>query len=246
MQLNCDMAEIDLALDAQLMPFIDQANIACGLHASNSWMISQVVQMAQEHGVSIGVHPSYDDHEGFGRREMDVPLAELETLIHYQVGALWGVCESHGAAFDYIKPHGALYNTMMINQSVMETLLSGAAFWQEKLKRRLPMMVMACTPGHFVHHLAAKADIDLIFEAFCDRAYRADGSLAPRSMDGAVLKDMKTIERHLKQLIEKGEVTSIDGTVIPIKADSLCIHGDSPFALQTVEIAKGLIQRYAD
>ena len=143
MKLNCDMGEAfgawPMGLDEQIMPYVDQANIACGFHASDPLTMSKTVALAKQHGVTIGAHPGYPDLVGFGRRNMDIAPAELKALIQYQVGALQGICRAQGVEVAYVKPHGALYNTMMKDFSVLETVMQAVS----ELDSSLILMVMA-------------------------------------------------------------------------------------------------------
>ena len=179
MKLNCDMGEAfgawTMGLDEDIMPFVDQANIACGFHASDPLTMSKTVALAKQHNVTIGAHPAYPDLVGFGRRNMDIAADELKAIIQYQIGALQGICQAHGTKVTYVKPHGALYNTMMANFSVLESVMQAIS----ELDNSLILMVMAIPEADQVKALAKQYNLSLWFEAFSDRLYTDEG-LWPR------------------------------------------------------------------
>ncbi|MCH9691212.1 MAG: 5-oxoprolinase subunit PxpA [Gammaproteobacteria bacterium] len=232
MKINCDMGESfgrwTLGQDAQVMPHIDMASIACGMHASDPLVMSETVALAKRHQVTIGAHPGYNDLQGFGRRHIALSKAELSALFLYQLGALSALCESQNTTMEYVKPHGALYNTMMQEDDVFITLLAALQGFDESL----PFVVMATPDTEHYIKLAKRYNVLLYFEAFVDRAYDKNGRLVSRAMKGATFIDLKKIQQQALQLIETQSVTTLHGDIIAVHADTLCIHGDSPLAVQ--------------
>ena len=247
MKLNCDLGEgenvLQVANDALIMPFINQANIACGLHASNPSVMAHTVQLAKTHNVSIGAHPSYDDKANFGRQNVALSSKEIISLLLYQFGALQAICQLYDTQLDYVKPHGALYNTMMVDSQLMQAILQAVKLWnrQSRITHDLPLMVLANNQTEAMLELAKSYGVSLLFEAFADRAYNDDGSLVARSEAGAVLETQAEILMQARLLLEQGQVKTLQGNLLTFKADSLCVHGDNPQALAAVKAIYNLI-----
>ncbi|WP_236009293.1 5-oxoprolinase subunit PxpA [Vibrio ulleungensis] len=224
MRLNCDLGEgfgqWQTQTDALAMPHIDMANIACGFHASDPLTMSQTVQLAKTHSVSIGAHPGYPDLVGFGRRSMAMKHDELVSTVVYQVGALQAIAQIHGVSVDYIKPHGAMYNDMMANSEVFNAAIQACELLS------LPLMVLAGQACERYINTGANQSVSLLKEGFCDRRYSNSGALVPRSHSQGVLTDSSDI---LQQAIEmsKGYVTTVEGDRLALSIDSLCVHGDN-------------------
>lgn len=240
LKLNADMGEdIDNHqgdADSEIMPYIDQANIACGGHAGNGISMHRTVKLAQAHNVSVGAHPSYPDVAGFGRRSMRIPPEELTPLLHAQIGALDGVASSMGVSIDYVKPHGALYNDMIKHPEVFRHVVDAIACYHGRLK-----LMMQASNEYKMHLQYARAkDIEIIFEAFADRAYQASGQLVPRNQLGAV-HDIEAALEQTQMLLKHGEIKCIGGDVIQVQADTLCVHGDSPGAVEMTKEIRALI-----
>jgi 5-oxoprolinase (ATP-hydrolysing) subunit A len=241
MKLNCDMGESygpwKMGVDAEVMPYVDMSNIACGFHASDPQIMSKTVSLAVKHHVSIGAHPGYPDLLGFGRKEIKFSVDELINIVLYQVGALQAICGSHGASVDYVKPHGALYNVMMKDVDTYTALVKAVSL----LKAKIPLMIMA-TPNHKMYlEIAEKFDVPLLFEAFCDRAYMDDGSLQPRQEKGSVFHDVGLIEAQAKSLIEDKKVKTVTGKTLDLVADTICIHGDGSLALTSAQKIRDML-----
>lgn len=241
MKLNCDMGEAfgawTMGRDEEIMPFIDQANIACGFHASDPLTMSKTVALAKQCNVTIGAHPAYPDLVGFGRRNMDIAPAELKALIQYQIGALQGICRAQGTQVTYVKPHGALYNTMMANFTVLETVMQAVS----ELDPSLILMVMAIPEVEQIKVLAQKYNLALWFEAFSDRLYTEEGRLTPRQQNNAVHKNFDLIERQVLQLSQHGSLITESGNALDVHADTICVHGDGDHAVEAVQRIRAVI-----
>ncbi|NVK02362.1 MAG: 5-oxoprolinase subunit PxpA [Oceanospirillaceae bacterium] len=242
MKINCDMGESfgiwKMGSDAQIMPSLDMANIACGFHASDPLTMTRTVRIAVEHGVTIGAHPSYPDLVGFGRRDMQVDPQELRSIVQYQIGALEAICKAEGTKVSYVKPHGALYNKMSVDDGTLRAVYAAISDYDTSL----PLVVMAAPDHQRRSDIAAEYGLKLLFEAFSDRAYDSHGRLASRTLPGAVYQNNEEIERQVRAIVERSCVITLDGDEIPVKADTLCIHGDGPKALETARFIRGLIQ----
>jgi len=240
MKLNCDLGESygnwTMGLDAQVMPHIDQANIACGFHAGDPLVMKQTLQLAKLHQVSIGAHPSYPDLMGFGRRSLNCSFEEIVALVTYQVAAIDGFAQSLGLELAYVKPHGALYNDMMADESIREAILTALAGYHKPLK----LMLQATTRFNEHQAQAKNHQITLLSEAFADRCYDDDGKLLARSKAGSV-HNREQMLAQVKQLTEQGSVTTVSGNIIPLHVDSLCVHGDNIEGVQAIEAIKALL-----
>ncbi|WP_305856586.1 5-oxoprolinase subunit PxpA [Balneatrix alpica] len=238
MWLNCDLGESfgnwQMGCDAEVMPFIDQANIACGFHASDPLTMQQTVRLALQHGVMLGAHPGYPDLVGFGRRSLACSHAELVALIRYQVGALQAIAAAEGGQVRYVKPHGALYNDMMAKPEVFRAVLEAVA----GLPGELHLLAMAVPDHARFQQLADELGVPLWWEAFADRAYTPEGRLQPRNQAGAVYHDSSRI---LQQALDfaSGQVKTTAGTWLSLPVQSLCVHGDNP---ESVAVVRGIRQ----
>ena len=240
MKLNCDLGESfgswTMGLDAQVMPFIDQANIACGFHAGDPLVMQKTLELAKANNVSVGAHPGYPDLVGFGRRSMNCSAEEVIALVNYQIAAIDGVAKSLGIVLEYVKPHGALYNDMMLSQDIRKAILQALSSYHRPLK-----LMLQATLDIEQHRAEAKHfNIDILSEAFADRCYDDDGKLLSRAKDGAVHNKEKMLAQ-VKQLKEQGSVTTISGNILPLKADSLCVHGDNIEGVQAISAIRELI-----
>lgn len=229
--LNCDMGESfgawTLGDDEHAMPLVDQANLACGFHASDPMTMLRTVELAVDHDVTIGAHPAYPDLVGFGRRRMELPPDEVRALVLYQIGALDAFCRASGTQVAYVKPHGALYNDLVRNDALLEAVLDACASY----RKGLPLMVLALADNRRELRLADAADVPLMFEAFADRAYLSDGQLAPRRLEGAVHHDPERIIAQAVAIARGEAFADIDDKPLQLVADSLCVHGDNPESL---------------
>ncbi|WP_085691702.1 MULTISPECIES: 5-oxoprolinase subunit PxpA [unclassified Pseudomonas] len=232
--LNCDMGESfgswRMGLDAEVMPYIDCANIACGYHAGDPSIMRRTVALALEHGVTIGAHPAYPDLVGFGRRSMACSPEEIRDLLHYQIGALDGICKVLGGRVAYVKPHGALYNDMMADPLKLRTVLEAVAAYGGGL----PLMLMATADNRAAQALGDEIGVPLWFEAFADRAYTASGHLVSRRLPGAVHHDPALVVEQAVRLARGDTLVADDGSALTLAASTLCVHGDNDSSVAAV------------
>ena len=219
--LNADVGEMHADLDARIVEVVTSVNIACGGHAGDDASMRRVATLAAERDVRIGAHPSYEDTAGFGRVRQDVPAPVLTAQIVAQIERLAHVSP---AGVDYVKPHGALYHAAATDLAVAEALIAAVLTASERLGTRLSLMGQ---PRSLYVESAAAAGTTTILEGFADRAYLADGRLVPRSEPGAVLSDTHDVVRQVAGLA-RGEVVTVDGRVIAMRAESVCVHSDTP------------------
>ncbi|UJW77403.1 LamB/YcsF family protein [Rhizobium sp. SL42] len=226
--LNSDLGESygawGMGDDAAMLAIVSSANVACGFHAGDPVGILKTVRAAAEKGVSIGAHVSYPDRVGFGRRDMDVTSGELIADVIYQIGALKGIAASVGVTVSYVKPHGALYNRIAHDPKQGQAVIDG-------IKAIDPSLVLMGLAGAPILQLARKSGLNVVAEAFADRAYTPDGQLVSRREPGSVLHDPLVIASRMLQLARQGTLEAIDGSTIKIDAQSICVHGDSPGAV---------------
>jgi UPF0271 protein len=216
--------------DASMFQLVTSANVACGFHAGDPVTMLDSCRAAYELDVTVGAHVGYRDLAGFGRRSLDASFDELFGDVLYQLGALDGVAHAVGASVDYVKPHGALYNRLVHDAEQASAVVAAVNAYD-------PGLPILGLPGSELLKQAQEAGHPVFMEAFVDRAYRGDGTLVPRTQEGAVLHDVDAIVERAVRLATKGEVVAVDGTVVQVRPDSLCIHGDTPGA---VEMAAGV------
>ncbi|PNG19503.1 LamB/YcsF family protein [Streptomyces cahuitamycinicus] len=227
--LNADLGEgfgrWRLTDDERLLSVVTSANVACGFHAGDAVTMRRVCELAAERGVRIGAQVSYRDLAGFGRRAMDVPPAELAAEVAYQIGALEVFARAAGARVAYVKPHGALYNRVVHDEEQAAAVVDGVLL----ADAALPVLGL---PGSRLLVLAGKAGLPVVTEAFADRAYTDAGTLVPRTLEGAVVTDPDAVVERSLALARSGEVVSRSGRRIEVRARSLCLHGDTPGAVE--------------
>ncbi|MFF4061080.1 LamB/YcsF family protein [Streptomyces sp. NPDC001668] len=235
--LNADLGEgfgrWRLTDDEQLLSVVTSANVACGFHAGDAVTMRRVCELAAARGVRIGAQVSYRDLAGFGRRAMDVPSAELTAEVAYQIGALEVFARAAGTRVSYVKPHGALYNRVVHDQEQAAAVVDGVLL----ADATLPVLGL---PGSRLLEAAGKAGLGVVTEAFADRAYTDEGTLVPRGQEGAVLADPEAVVERSLSLARDHAVTARSGARIEVDARSLCLHGDTPGA---VELARRVRER---
>ena len=231
--LNADLGEgfgrWTLTEDEALLDVVTSANVACGFHAGDPSTMRRVCGLAAERGVRIGAQVSYRDLAGFGRRSMDVPRAELADEIGYQLGALDLFARAAGAEVSYLKPHGALYNRVVHDEQQAGAVVDALLGYRRASGRDLPVLGL---PGSALHAAAAAAGLPVVAEAFADRAYTPGGTLVPRTEPGAVVHDPDQVVARAVRMARDGEVVAVDGSLVAVRARSLCLHGDTPGAAE--------------
>ena len=227
--LNADLAEgygvWELGDDAAMLDIVTSANLACGFHAGNPVGLVRTCRAAAERGVRIGAQVGYFDLAGFGRRRIDVDPDELAADVIYQIGALQALARAAGSMLGYVKPHGALYNTIVEDGDQARAVAHAV----HAVDPGLPVLGLA---GSAFFEEAGRLGLRTVAEAFADRAYRPDGQLLSRREEGAVLHDPDEIAERVFTMVTAGQVTAVDGSVIGIEVESVCVHGDSPGAVQ--------------
>lgn len=245
MDLNADLGE-ECGDDSAMLSIVSSANIAAGGHAGGGQVLLDTVEAAAARGVRIGAHPSYPDRENFGRISLAIdkdPALFMETIIQ-QILDVEAAAERHNTRITHVKPHGALYNDAMVNEQV--ALLVARSVWHASshfLLPRMPSVPVMGQPGSELEHVCRILGVPFIPEGFADRAYKADGTLVPRSEEGAVLHDLEAIANQVRQMAETGTVTTIDGSVIPMNVSSICVHGDTPGAVAIAQTVKNIVKQ---
>ncbi|BBO58973.1 5-oxoprolinase subunit PxpA [Mycoavidus sp. B2-EB] len=221
--LNADLGE-GCATDEALLDLISSANIACGWHAGGANEISNCTRWALQKGIAIGAHPSFNDRENFGRTEHRLSAEEIHAAILYQLGALSAIVRAQGAYVTHVKPHGALYN-----QAAREPALAQAI--SAAVRDFDPKLAIFGLANSALITAAQQAGLQAVEEVFADRAYRADGSLVPRGIPGAVLEDEDEVLTRTLKMVREQRVQAINGHWVPLKVQTICLHGDNPHAL---------------
>lgn len=226
--LNSDLGEgygaWTMGDDDAMLGIVSSANVACGFHAGDPKSILATLRAAAARGVAVGAHVSYPDRVGFGRRPMDVTAAELTADVIYQIGALQGLCRAAGTRVSYVKPHGALYNTIAADARQGAAVIGA-------IREIDPTLVLMGLAGAPILTQAAEAGLATVAEAFGDRAYTPQGTLVSRREPGAVLHDPEAVARRMLRLATEGTIEAIDGSMLKLHADSICVHGDSAGAV---------------
>lgn len=238
--LNSDLGESfgqwKMGNDQAMLQVVSSANIACGFHAGSPVTILDTLKAAKTNNVTIGAHVGYPDLVGFGRRNMDIASNELTADVIYQIGALKGLATSIGAKVSYIKPHGALYNTIANDKRQAMAVINAIS----QIDANLILVALAGSP---LIDWAKQQGLHVVAEAFADRSYHVDGTLVSRKETGAVLHDPELVAERMLQLVRDGGVTSIEGEFVTIEADSICVHGDSEGALAMAQKVREKLQQ---
>ncbi|CAB5111909.1 Lactam utilization protein LamB [Olavius algarvensis associated proteobacterium Delta 3] len=233
--LNCDMGEsfgaYSLGMDESVIRHITSANVACGWHAGDPLVMNKTVKIAVEHNVGVGAHPGYPDLNGFGRRNMDCTADEIRNYVIYQIGALQAFCRVHGTRLRHVKPHGALYLTAVVNEDVARAVAEAILSVDPDLR----YVALAGAKGEMMTRIGKEIGLKVVYEAFPDRAYTAEGNLVSRRLPGAVIKDPDQVAERALMMAKEGVVKAVDGTNIPLSVQTLCVHGDTPSAVELVK-----------
>lgn len=226
--INCDMGEsfgaYSIGCDEQLMPLITSTNIACGFHAGDPLVMQRTVRLAREHGVKIGAHPGFRDLAGFGRRAMRLCPDEIYAETLYQIGSLRAICRVERMRIHHVKPHGALYNLACSESATAKAVASAVADFDKSL-------ILFAPPGSCLHNEGVTAGLRVSCEVFGDRGYTSDGSLVARGQPGALLQDELAAEIQVVEMVLNQRVQAVDGSMVKVQADTICIHGDNLHAV---------------
>lgn len=226
--LNCDLGESfgrwNLGCDELVLPLVSSANVACGMHAGDPAVMRRTIGLAKAAGVSVGAHPGYPDLQGFGRRQMALSPEEAYAFVQYQVAALTGMCRAQGVRLAHVKPHGALYNAAARDEALARAVAAAVADLD-------PTLTLVALAGSVSARAGREAGLAVAEEFFADRGYRADGTLVPRGARGDLVRDEREAAARVERAVRQGVVTATDGTEVPVRCDTVCIHGDGPAAL---------------
>ena len=230
--LNCDIGEsiegqvYDLQKDLDILPFISSVNIACGKHAGDAYTMHSLVEAALEKGIAVGAHPSYPDAKYFGRRGMSLTPSQVYDLVLYQLGALHAFVHVYGSRVHHVKPHGALYNSAATDKSLADAIALAICEFDKQI-------ILYGLSGSELISAGKHHGLQTCSEVFADRAYQADGTLTPRDKPGAVINDLNLSTAQVIMMVKDNKVKAITGDLIPIVAETICIHGDHPNAAFT-------------
>jgi len=229
--LNCDLGEsfgaYSMGMDDKVIPVISSCNIACGYHASDPMVMQKTIAMAKEAGIGIGAHPGFPDLMGFGRRNMNVSPEDAAAYVTYQLGALYAFARAAGVTIQHVKPHGALYNMAGKDYALALAIAKAVQSFD-------PDIILLGLSGSQSIKAAQEIGLPAAREVFADRAYMPDGSLMPRTREGAVIHDEELAIARVIRMVKEHKVTACDGTDIEIAPDSICVHGDNEKALAFV------------
>lgn len=238
--MNCDMGEAygiyQMGLDHELVKYVTSANIACGFHAGDPATMRKTVRLCLDHGVSVGAHPGLDDVMGFGRRAVPITPEEGYDLMVYQLGAICAFVKAEGSQLHHVKPHGALYHMASTDMRLARSIV-------EAIRRVDERLILYGLPGSCLLQAGEEAGLTCAKEAFADRTYQADGSLTSRALKNAVISDINEAVNQVLQIIKDRTVRTVQGTNLPLYADTICIHGDGAHALQLAEAMDQALQR---
>ena len=237
--LNSDLGEnvADRVVsdDAAMLEIVTSANVSCGFHAGSPEGIRETLAAAVQRGVVIGAHPGYRDYENFGRTNVEIDSPTLQAHVEYQLGALIGLASAVGGRVAYVKPHGALYNTIARDERQSADVVAA-------IRAIDPSLVLLGLAGGVVLDVASKAGLAVAAEAFADRAYQPDGQLASRTQEGAVLHDPAAVAERMVRLADEGVIRAIDGTDVRVDAQSICVHGDSEGSIAMAAETRRLLE----
>lgn len=237
--LNCDMGEsygiYTLGYDELAMPYVTSINVACGFHASDPSNMLKTVKLAKKYGAAIGAHPAFPDLVGFGRRHMVLSADEIKADVMYQIGALWALCKSEGVALQHVKVHGALYNAAEKDMAVGIAIAQAIKGVDENL-------YMVCLGNSAMVTAAQHVGINYVEEAFADRAYTKEGTLVSRKQAGSVIHDVTEISERVLSMVKDQAVIGIDGSRVKISAQTICVHGDTPGAVEMIKAIRDVLK----
>lgn len=237
--LNADLGEgfgpWTMGADAELLGIIASANVACGFHAGDPLVMRRTLRLAKQRGVEIGAHVAYPDLQGFGRRRMEMAPEELEAAVLYQIGALAGLAQAEGLRLAHVKPHGALNNAACADLELARTVCRAVLACDRQLILLAPALSQLAAAGR-------EAGLPVVEELFADRAYLDDGQLVPRSRPGAMIHGADASLAHVLRMLEEGAIVSVNGQRLPVRAGSVCVHGDNAEAVATARTLREGLQ----
>lgn len=237
--LNCDMGEsfgrYVLGTDEVLMDYVSSINLACGFHAGDPLVMQRTVEMAVKKKVAIGAHPAYPDLQGFGRRFIEMSAEEVEAMVLYQLGALWGFVKVAGAELIHVKPHGALYNRAAQDIKTARAIASA-------VRRFSKMLILVGLANSALVQVGQEIGLKTANEGFVERGYQEDGSLIPRGQKGDLIHDPRVAAQQAVRLATEGIAMQVSGHSVEVKVDTLCIHGDSPQAVSIVKAVRSALE----
>lgn len=229
--LNCDLGEsfgaYKIGMDEEVLPYITSANVACGFHAADPLVMEKTVELAGKAHAAVGAHPGFPDLVGFGRRNLNASPAEVKAYVMYQIGALSAFCKAKGIALQHVKPHGAMYNMAAKDHALARAICEGIMEVDDSL-------ILLALSGSCMLKAAEEIGLRVAREVFADRAYEEDGSLVARTKPGAMITEEEVAVSRVVRMVKEGKVESISGKEIPIRADSICVHGDGEKAVAFV------------
>ncbi|AYO31893.1 LamB/YcsF family protein [Biomaibacter acetigenes] len=227
--LNSDIGEsfgaYRIGMDDEIVKYVSSANIACGFHAGDPVVMERTVGLCEKNGAAVGAHPGFPDLMGFGRRNMDISLSDIKSYIIYQIGALKAFAESHGMKLQHVKAHGALYNMAAADEKLADAIAQAIA----SVDKNLICVAMANTA---MQKAAEKAGLKFACEVFADRNVNPDGTLVSRKLPNAMIHDEDLACRRVLRMVKEGMVEAVDGSHIKVRADTICVHGDNPQAVE--------------
>lgn len=238
--LNCDMGEgfgvYSLGYDEEAMPYVTSINVACGFHASDPSNIWKTIRLAKKYNIAVGAHPAFPDLVGFGRRSLSASVEEIKADVIYQIGALQAFCQAEGITLQHVKVHGAMYNQA-------EKDIQVAVAIAEAIKAVDSELFMLCLGNSAMVDGAKQVGVKYVEEAFADRAYTVQGTLVPRKQAGAVIHDVSLVAERVLSMVKNKQVTAIDGSIIPITAQTICVHGDTPGAIDMIKAIRAKLEQ---
>lgn len=234
--INCDLGEsyghFNVGQDAQIMPHITSANVACGFHSGDPVTMAHTVELAKKYGIAVGAHPGYPDLMGFGRREMKLSAEETRSYVTYQIGALQAFAKASNISLQHVKPHGALYNMATKDRDVSKSIAEAVHSVDSDL-------ILVAPPNSMIAKIATEMGLCVALEAFADRAYNSDGTLVSRNQAHSLITDPRRVVERAKRMIEKGTVLDIGGEIVQLgEVHTVCIHGDTPNAVEMARVLK--------
>ncbi|WP_442594061.1 LamB/YcsF family protein [Neobacillus sp. D3-1R] len=238
--LNCDLGEsfgaFKVGNDTEMMKYITSANIACGYHAGDPSIMEKTVEMAIHHGVKIGAHPGLPDLLGFGRREMNLSATDVYTMVLYQIGALHAFVKAKGTKLHHVKPHGALYNMCAVTPYLAEAVAKAVYDFD-------PTLILYGLANSELITAGKKYGLTVAQEVFADRTYQNDGTLTPRTEKGALITEEGQAILQTIQMVKEKRVTTLNGDLVPIVADTICLHGDGALAVEFAKRIRAVFEK---